>query len=197
MFYRELQSSTREVMDFSDHQLGGGEGQVIIRHLFPGLQLNDCYENVRKVVGLFRGEMVCGWHIRAFANLFLEAEAHAVWREPTKGMLLDVTPSGDVFEEKRLLFIQDRRIQWVEGESTPIASRFYILCKEPRVERLIALQQRRQALVQQANVLTAYGEAIVLPPEAERLDRDIEELLLDIVKSGLCDLGTILPGRSF
>ena len=46
-------------------------------------------------------------------------------------------------------------------------------------------------------VRTAFGEAIVLPPEAERLDRDIEEQLLDIVKSGLFDLGTILPGRSF
>ena len=51
---------------------------------------NDCFENVRRQIAAEGGEIVHGWRIYGFPELFLEAEFHAVWKSP-RGDLLDVS----------------------------------------------------------------------------------------------------------
>ena len=80
--YRELTAVTPELEAFSREQLGGGRGEAVPYRAFPGLLRLECFWNVGEMVRRVGGEMVCGWHVRDFGGALLEAEAHAVWRQP-------------------------------------------------------------------------------------------------------------------
>jgi len=75
-------------------------------HLHPldGVAANSCFEIVPDYVAKHGGEQVTGWSIWEWPRVFIEAEFHAVWRQPD-GTLLDITPK--VFPMPRILFLPD------------------------------------------------------------------------------------------
>ena len=184
--YRELTAVTPELEAFSREQLGGGRGEAVPYRAFPGLLGLECFWNVGEMVRRVGGEMVCGWHVRDFGGALLEAEAHAVWRQPGGGALADVTPEEGRAEGEAILFVPDARMRWEEGRGARIASRFHTLSRDRRVARLIALRQALERLERSANQGRGFGQAMLVPPEATRLHGDIEALLLDMTRSGLC-----------
>jgi len=69
-----------------------------------GVAANSCFEIVPDYVAKHGGERVIGWSIWEWPRVFIEAEFHAVWRQPN-GTLLDITPK--VFPMPRILFLPD------------------------------------------------------------------------------------------
>lgn len=183
--YRELTAVTPEVEAFSREQLGGGRGEAVPYRAFPGFLEGECFWNVGEMVRRAGGEMVCGWHVRDFGGALLEAEAHAVWRQPGCGALADVTPEAGRVEGETILFVPDARMRWEEGASERIPSRFCTLCRDRRVARLVALRQEADRLERAANRGRSFGQTMLVPPGARHLYGDIEALLLDMTRSGV------------
>ena len=65
-------------------------------------RLNFCNKNVEKMIKLSGGDMVLGYRIWYAESLYIEAERHAVWKNP-KGQLIDISFSVD--GEERILFL--------------------------------------------------------------------------------------------
>jgi len=61
----------------------------------------DCFSNVQKYVEKYGGILLIGWNITARTNLFIEAEAHAVW-ETSENDIIDITPNNE--DCNRILF---------------------------------------------------------------------------------------------
>lgn len=75
--------------------------------------MNECFPNVDKIVILKGGRRVNGWCIWKFANILIEAEAHAVWKDES-GNLIDITPHNG--GEKQILFLPDNNLVY-EGKN--------------------------------------------------------------------------------
>jgi hypothetical protein len=69
-----------------------------------GAPENSCFEIVPDYISKHGGEQVIGWSIWEWPEVFIEAEFHAVVRQPD-GTLLDITPK--VFPMPRILFLPD------------------------------------------------------------------------------------------
>lgn len=179
MLYRELVGCTDEVLHFSKKCLGGAVPERVRHQFIVGAQPLDCFMNVQKMIAKLGGEMVCGWHVYQFSELFLEAEAHAVWREPKEHRLIDVTP-GNVEDGEKILFIPDTTWTWKEGVSRPKVNRFYPLSTDSRVLKFVELQKKRVQIIAEANRTTPYGMPMCIPDKARSIESELENLLLDL-----------------
>lgn len=56
----------------------------------PESEVRECFNNVRRHSALHGGELVYGWAIWEWTDVFIEAEHHAVWQSPTG--LIDISP---------------------------------------------------------------------------------------------------------
>ena len=74
--------------------------------LGEGYIARACHLNVAHRIKHHGGERVLGWMIWA-SSLFVEGEAHAVWKSPL-GELLDITPRGD--GEELIVFVPDQTL---------------------------------------------------------------------------------------
>ncbi len=70
----------------------------------PECKEGECFYNVQKIVDREGGQIIYGWIIWSWPNVYMEAEHHAVWKNTT-GKLLDVTPKAH--SEKIVLFLPD------------------------------------------------------------------------------------------
>lgn len=66
----------------------------------------ECFENVARYTREYGGQRILGWRPMRWANIMVEAEAHAVWCSPT-GELLDITPC----EQSTSLFLPDPALE--------------------------------------------------------------------------------------
>ncbi len=68
--------------------------------------MNECYENVKRVMAEKGGSMQCGWQIwETLPGVMIEAEFHAVWKD-TDAHYHDVTPK-EIVGINRTLFLPD------------------------------------------------------------------------------------------
>lgn len=63
---------------------------------------SECFDNVERYILEYGGRRLLGWRPMRWANIMVEAEAHAIWRSPA-GELLDITPC----EQSTSLFLPD------------------------------------------------------------------------------------------
>lgn len=61
------------------------------REPLAGCSQGQCYLNVKTIVALEGGDLLTGWALRIWKGCLVEAEQHAVWRQPN-GIIVDVTP---------------------------------------------------------------------------------------------------------
>lgn len=95
-----------------------------------------CFPNVREKVDSSGGKVITGWIIWKRGNMYLYAEAHAIWETP-KGELIDITPKED--GEEQIMFLPDDRVEY-KGRSIP--SKFLPLTKSKRVMDFIRAKER-------------------------------------------------------
>src|SRR5436305_35403 len=82
---------------------GGRPCRVSVRPERDALK-NECFPNVRQKTARYGGRIQHGWAIAERPGLFIEAQFHAVWIDPT-GELVDVTPTQN--GETETLFLPD------------------------------------------------------------------------------------------
>ena len=135
---------------------------------------SECFLNVERMVQENGGQQVNGWAIWQWANIFVEAEAHSVWKSPG-GALIDITPHDN--GERQILFLHDDSMVY-SGQSienvrlaitgSPLAAELVdlgnkidgVMCSyAPGTEiplselwrRLLPLKERREAIVGMLN----------------------------------------------
>jgi len=102
---------------------------------------NHCFPNVARMVRDNQGEVVNGWAIWKWANILIEAEAHAVWKSP-EGRLIDITPHNR--GEDKILFLPDNRVIY---KNYKIASIRQALTTSLLIERLMFLLNERDQIM--------------------------------------------------
>lgn len=70
----------------------------------PWCDVNECFNNVENHIQSHGGSIQYGWIIWEIPNIFLDAEFHAVWVNPS-GDYIDITPKLD--NERIILFLPD------------------------------------------------------------------------------------------
>ena len=68
----------------------------------------ECFHNVEMFVSEHGGNRILGWRPMRWANIMVEAEAHAVWQSPD-GTLVDITP----LEQSSSLFLPDPDMKYI------------------------------------------------------------------------------------
>ena len=71
--------------------------------------VRECFPNVRNRVRAQGGELVYGWAIWEWPEVFVEAEHHGVWRSPD-GDLIDITPHE--YPTDGVLFLPDPSVPY-------------------------------------------------------------------------------------
>ncbi len=99
---------------------------------------NECFDAVRAVVEEEGGEMVLGWRVWEAPRVYVEAEYHAVWRDPG-GNLRDVSRTEG---EEQILFSVDPEMRW---KGRPIDSVRFALTSDPIAKELFACMERKFA----------------------------------------------------
>lgn len=86
-------------------------GQPLLVDVAPkeDASANDCFLHVPKRVTADGGEQVLGWSLWELPGIFVEAEAHTVWRPPDGG-LLDIAPKNA--ETARVFFLPDSSLRY-------------------------------------------------------------------------------------
>jgi hypothetical protein len=102
----EISTTLRQLID-SLVQSGVVE-YVDVRPL-PDVAVDDCVILVDRCVSESGGSAVLGWALWEFPTLFVEAEFHTVWRQPS-GTLLDISPKKAATD--RVLFLPDPSVKY-------------------------------------------------------------------------------------
>lgn len=126
-----------------------------------GQPQNECFPIVEHRVSEFGGEQVIGWAIWERPGVFIEAEFHSVWRNPT-GQLIDVSPRPYNFKETTFLPDPSRKYtgRQVDNVRCP-------LVKDQDVTRFLYLASRRYQIMNTGSLAEQHGE-ITLPKKLYR-----------------------------
>ena len=95
---------TEAVRSFCRGVAAGSQPVYLDARPVPGAAPDDCFAVVARRVALRGGERVLGWQIWEHPGLMIEAEFHAVWRDPS-GRLADITPKPEGISS--ILFLPD------------------------------------------------------------------------------------------
>ena len=163
----------------------------------PDAQMNECFAAVEGEVTRHGGSACIGWRIWEWPHVLIEAEFHAVWRNPA-GELCDVTPL--VNGEARILFLPDPGRAF---EGKQVNSIRKPLSTNPDVAAFIAVADAEFELGNRGERDRQGGQITLEGDEAEEwiaLQRKRRELLPRLLKvsppgrNEACDCGS---GRKF
>ena len=107
--------------------------------------LGDCFNDVKRQVEEFGGELFHGWLLWEWPGILVEAEFHGMWRSPT-GDLTDVSLRGE--GEEVVLFVPDvsRRFEGSRKDNVR-----HVTGKDPRIRTFVQNQNRFFKLFQAAH----------------------------------------------
>lgn len=146
----------------------------------PESSLNNCFSNVETFISKNGGSRVLGWAIWQRANLFIEAEAHAVWKSP-QNELIDITPHSH--NEQTILFLEDSSLQY-HGNLIPNIR--VPLTSSPLVAEFIELFDSRDHIA-----MDSPGDCYALPSEMYMRMVELEKLfLLKVGRNEPCPCGS-------
>lgn len=142
--------------------------------------LNECFPNVKAMIKEHDGNMIPGWTIWQWANILIEAEAHAIWKSPS-GELIDITPH-DAGEEK-IFFLPDSTVAF---DGMRIPSRRMPLTGSSLVKEFVGLMERRDTIL-----CSISGPSVTIPAELSmRLEILKRQLNTEVSRNKLCPCGS-------
>jgi hypothetical protein len=173
---------TAPIQALIERLVPGGRAEYVAVEARPGAIVNDCYANVDAQVAELGGSAVHGWAIWEWPCTMLEAEFHAVWRQPD-GRHRDVTARTDY--ETRVLFLPDP-VRAFSGRQ--INNVRVPLRDDPLVHEWIGLHDAKFEVLNRGDRINQFGAVAV--------DRaEIESLLLRMMQVGP-QLEAAMPARS-
>jgi hypothetical protein len=137
MVPRTPRAITEAVRSFCRRVVAGSQPVYLDTRPVPGAALDDCFAVVKRRVALGGGERVLGWQIWEHPGLMIEAEFHAVWRDPS-GRLRDITPKPNGISS--ILFLPDPSRGYEERQVNNIREPLW---DTPEVRELIAAADAR------------------------------------------------------
>lgn len=146
---------TQVIIDFCASITSDSSPEYIDVCPAPWAALNECFNNVYRMVKQYGGSMISGWAVWQRGNMLLDAEAHAIWRAPD-GKLIDITPHS--YNEKRILFLFDSSVCY---QGIIIPSHRQALTDSPLVAEFIRLYSERDHIMQTATL----GNVYVMPAD--------------------------------
>lgn len=140
---------------------------------------NECFQNVNIAIEKIGGELISGWTIWQWANILIEAEAHAVWKNPS-GDLIDITPHDG---EREIFFLPDDKVVY---KGMRIPSHRMALTESLLVKDFIHLLEQRDMIL-----CNTKGKYVSLPAD---LVSNIEALKMrfqaKVTQKSLCPCGS-------
>lgn len=146
---------TQVIIDFCASITSDSSPEYIDVCPAPWAALNECFNNVYRMVKQYGGSMISGWAVWQRGNMLLDAEAHAIWRAPD-GKLIDITPHS--YNEKRILFLFDSSVCY---QGITIPSHRQALTDSPLVAEFIRLYSERDHIMQTSTL----GNVYVIPAD--------------------------------
>lgn len=146
---------TQVIIDFCASITSDSSPEYIDVCPAPWAALNECFNNVYRMVKQYGGSMISGWAVWQRGNMLLDAEAHAIWRAPD-GKLIDITPHS--YNEKRILFLFDSSVCY---QGITIPSHRQALTDSPLVAEFIRLYSERDHIMQTSTL----GNVYVMPAD--------------------------------
>ena len=146
---------TQVIIDFCASITSDSSPEYIDVCPAPWAALNECFNNVHRMVKQYGGSMISGWAVWQRGNMLLDAEAHAIWRAPD-GKLIDITPH--IYNEKRILFLFDSSVCY---QGVTIPSHRQALTDSPLVAEFIRLYSERDHIMQTSTL----GNVYVMPAD--------------------------------
>lgn len=146
---------TQVIIDFCASITSDSSPEYIDVCPAPWAALNECFNNVYRMVKQYGGSMISGWAVWQRGNMLLDAEAHAIWRAPD-GKLIDITPHS--YNEKRILFLFDSSVCY---QGITIPSHRQALTDSPLVAEFIRLYSERDHFMQSSTL----GNVYVMPAD--------------------------------
>lgn len=131
---------SKEVLNFCKLINTDNEPRYIVVEQHQDCKENHCYENVKRIVADKGGTAIAGWVIWKRDNMYLEAEAHAVWKT-IEGNWIDVSPHTPL--EQQIFFLPDKDVKY---DGTRIPNRFFQLTGSESVREFIELVKRIQEI---------------------------------------------------
>lgn len=159
-------TSVRELVA---HLATGMQPRYIKHQPLPGKPLKECFHIVAEHAARNGGKTVLGWAIIQLIGIWLEAEFHAVWEDPT-GNLLDLTPRK--FRADEILFIPDPNRTYSGAQ---VESIFHPLTRHPSVLRNIELAH--ELFVETNRGELARATSYPMTPKIEQIQAEMEYTL--------------------
>jgi hypothetical protein len=175
-------TASTHVQDFCRSIVANGDPLAVFCMSVDGAPINSCFPLVEQMVAQEGGAFVLGWAIWEIPGVMIEAELHAVWRQPS-GQLLDISPREVPFREITFLpDSSDRRYdRQVDNIRKPLTA-------DPSAQRIIDLLGRRFALLNEGDLADQIGE-IELGPEAyreyEAIEMELGQLFMGLARRGI------------
>ena len=145
----------------------------------PGAESLDCFPAVEGYVEQHGGSVCCGWQIWRVPGFMVEAEFHAVWRDPN-GRLHDVTPKQTSID--RILFLPDPERKYdgrqVNNVRRPLRDDPKILSYFEECDREFELLNRGERAYQHGAIQLVGDEA----EEMRRIQDRKERLTIEIMQ---------------
>ncbi|MBY6206907.1 MULTISPECIES: hypothetical protein [Halomonas] len=80
--------------------------RYVLHQAVAGAEVAQCFRAVEMQVRIYGGEQVVGWALWVWPKVMIEAEWHAVWRDP-EGVLMDITPRPPGMRLGKIAFLLD------------------------------------------------------------------------------------------
>jgi len=156
---------TAPIIEFCRELVGEGAPGFIDITPRSDAAVLDCFPVIEREVAQHGGEIVYGWRIWEWPGVMLEAEFHAVWRDPD-GVLHDLTPTPQ--GERRSLFVPDpARIydgRQINNVRKPLTDR-------PELREFMAAADAEFEVLNRGERATKHGEIRLGGAEAEEILR--------------------------
>lgn len=158
----EISSSLRALID----ELVPG-GQPVLVDVVPLEQAsaNDCFLHVPERVAADGGSQVLGWSLWELPGVFVEAEAHTVWRQ-AEGGLLDIAPKN--CDSARVFFLPDPSLRY-EGRQINNVRRAVV--PDPYVQAYLDTFTEEFGLMNRGDRAGQFGEIALSGEEAAEYHR--------------------------
>jgi hypothetical protein len=117
-----------------------------------GADINSCFDTVVRQRGLEGGDIVYGWAIWTWPNVWLIAEHHAVWRH-LGGFLVDITPKAN--GATRVVFLPDPDRTYDFAANRRINNIWKPLKRDPEIQRYIDARRQRFEYEEESTVCGA------------------------------------------
>ena len=119
-----------------------------------GVPANECFPIVEQKIATAGGQRVFGWAIWEWPKVFIEAEFHAVWKQPD-GSVLDIAPKA--LPIPRVLFVPDSQRVYRGRQIDNIRQP---LCNDKAVKRLCELSALIFKELNLGQLATVHGEVV-------------------------------------